>query len=178
MTNPASRTSTSPVLVAVRGPHVIYVPGADEDPADLHARLPVTEAFVLIEGDAAAPVRDIRFENVHFEYAEFAVAPPANPPFGSARTLAAGARVRLRGAGSEPGARRDPAASHPRLRVRRRCHPHVGGYALELGEGTRGALVSGARFEDLGAGGVRMGGPTSRHRPLAPATTRSATARW
>ena len=151
------------------GPQVIYVPAADEDPADLQARLPVTEAFVVIEGDAAAPVRDIRFENVCFEYAEFAVAPPAIPPFG----VREDPLLPVREYGSEvQAASQVPAAIQ--LRHTRGCAfvgggiAHVGGYALELGEGTRGALVSGARFEDLGAGGVRMGGSDE---PSSPART-------
>lgn len=148
------------------GAHVLYVPHPGEDPATLQARLPVVEAFVVIEGTEAEPVREVRFENVRFEHAEFTTAPAARPPFGVREDplLPPG----------EYGTDVQAASQVPaaiQLRHARSCAmvggavEHVGGYAVELGEGTRGTLISGARFADLGAGAVRAGGAPDRSAP-------------
>lgn len=148
------------------GAHVLYVPHPEEEPASLHARLPVVDTFLVVEGTEAEPVREVRLENLRLEYAEFATAPAARPPFGvrEDRLLPPGEY------GSEvQAASQVPAAI--RLRHARACAivgggvEHVGGYAVELGAGTRGTLISGARFADLGAGAVRAGGSPDRSAP-------------
>lgn len=148
------------------GAHVLYVPMPGEDTDSLEARLPVLEAFVSIEGTVGAPVREVRFENVQFAYAEFVVPPAAVPPFG----VREDPLLEVREYGSEVQAASEvPAAI--RLRHARACAfvgggvEHVGGYAISLDEGTRGTLVSGARFADLGAGAVKAGGAADASSP-------------
>lgn len=146
--------------------HVLYVPLPGEDAETLEARLPVIDAFVTVEGEAGEPVREVRFENVGFEYAEFATPPAAVPPFG----VREDPLLPVREYGTEvQAASQVPAAIQ--LRHARACAlvgcsiEHVGGYGVELGEGTRGALVSGCRMADLGAGGVRAGGAAEASSP-------------
>ncbi|WP_147915600.1 right-handed parallel beta-helix repeat-containing protein [Ruania zhangjianzhongii] len=163
------------------GAHVLYVPRANETAENLQARLPVVEAFVTVAGHESDPVREVRFEQVHFAYADFTTSPPAVPPFGVREDpiLPAG----------EYGTEVQAASQVPAAVQLRYAHgcvfldcalEHIGGYGIELGDGTRGALISGSSFTDLGAGAVRAGGsadPASpgfvSHNEISDCTIRS-----
>ena len=153
-------------ICGLDGPHVLYVPLPGEDASSLEARLPVIDAFVAIEGEAGSVVREVRFEKVRFEHAEFTVPPAAIPPFG----VREDPLLPVREYGTEVQAASQVPASI-RFRHARACAlvgcgiEHVGGYGVELGEGTRGTLISGCRMADLGAGGVRAGGAAQASSP-------------
>jgi hypothetical protein len=144
------------------GPRVLYAPRPGETAETLDARLPVLDVFVRVDGDAEAGriVREVRFEGVHFRFADFDEVPPARPPFGVREDPVLPADVafasEVQAASVVPGALQFMGA--------RSCAfldgavEHVGGYAVELGPGSRGNLIGGSRFFDLGAGAVRSGG--------------------
>lgn len=157
---------TTGQVCGLDGPHVLYAPQESESAEDLQARLPVVDVFVTITGTADELVREVRLENLHFAYADFTTAPPARPPFGVREDplLPPGEY------GTEvQAASQVPAAVQ--LRYARSCVlldcavEHVGGYGVELGEGTRGTLVSGGAFTDLGAGALRAGGSPEASSP-------------
>lgn len=147
-------------LAGADGPHILYLPEADADITALDVRMPVAEAFAVLDGTADAPVREVRFEGIHFAEADFAEVPAAVPPFGVREDpqLPTGAHY----AADVQAASTVPAAL--RLTHARSCAliggsvQRVGGYGLSLGPGSRGNLVSGVHFADLGAGAVRSGG--------------------
>lgn len=147
-------------LVGASGPHVLYLPQSGVDIADLDVRMPVVDAFVTLDGTASAPVREVRFEGIRFEEADFATVPPAVPPFGVREDPQLPADGRY--AADVQAASTVPAAL--RLTHARSCAviggsvARVGGYGVSLGPGTRGTLISGVEFRDLGAGAVRAGG--------------------
>lgn len=147
-------------LVGASGPHVLYLPEAGVDIDALDVRMPVTDAFVTLDGTADAPVREVRFEGVHFAEADFEVVPPAVPPFGVREDPQLPSAGRY--AADVQAASTVPAAV--RFDFARSCAligggiARVGGYGVSLGPGTRGALISGVSFSDLGAGAVRSGG--------------------
>jgi hypothetical protein len=147
-------------LIGASGPHVLYLPEPGVDITDLDVRMPVVEAFVTLDGTAAAPVREVRFEGIRFEDADFDAVPPAVPPFGVREDPQLPPSERY--AADVQAASTVPAAL--RFEFARSCAvigggiERVGGYGVSLGPGTRGALLSGVEFRDLGAGAVRSGG--------------------
>ena len=147
-------------LVGASGPHVLYVPVPDTDIDDLDIRMPIADAFVVLDGTAEAPVREVRFEGVHFVEADFASVPAAVPPFGVREDPQLSPASRF--AADVQAASTVPAALQ--FRFARSCAmiggavERVGGYGVGLAAGSRGNLVSGVHFADLGAGAVRSGG--------------------
>jgi len=145
-------------ISGLAGPHILYASASSPDALDV--RFPVTDAFVTVDGSAEAPVREVRFENVSFAEADFAAVPPATPPFGVREDPQLPADGRY--AADVQAASTVPAAL--RFAFARGCAvtggsvERVGGYGISLGAGSRGNLISGVTFRDLGAGAVRSGG--------------------
>ncbi|MCC2591873.1 right-handed parallel beta-helix repeat-containing protein [Tessaracoccus sp. OS52] len=132
----------------------------DGDPGERDVEFPVLDVFVELAGAATRPVREIRFEGIAFAGADFAEVPAARAPFGVREDPMlprdVGFAADVQAASSVPGAIR---ATHARSCALVDCRvERVGGYAVELGPGCRGNLISGCTFEDLGAGAVRSGG--------------------
>ena len=147
-------------LIGATGPHVLYLPEPGIDVDELDVRMPVTDAFVRLAGTAEAPVREVRFEGIRLAEADFDVVPPAVPPFG----VREDPQLPVDGhyAADVQAASTVPAAL--RFEHARSCAiiggsiERIGGYGVSLGPGSRGNLVSGVHFRDLGAGAVRAGG--------------------
>lgn len=142
------------------GAHVLYLPEAGVEIADLDIRMPIADAFVVLDGTAEAPVREVRFEGIRFAEADFASVPAAVPPFGVREDPQLPADGRF--AADVQAASTVPAAL--RFTHARSCAviggavERVGGYGVSLAAGSRGNLISGVHFADLGAGAVRSGG--------------------
>lgn len=149
-------------LVGASGPHVLYLPQEGEEITALDVRMPVAEAFITLDGTAEAPVREVRFEGIRFAEADFAEVPAAVPPFGVREDPQLPSSQRY--AADVQAASTVPAAL--RFAHARSCAivggaiERVGGYGVSLGPGSRGTLISGVAFRDLGAGAVRSGGGT------------------
>lgn len=147
-------------LTGADGPQLLYCPRPGETADGIEARMPILDAFVRLAGTAAAPVREVRFEGIAFEEADFAEVPPATPPFGVREDPVLPPDGRF--AADVQAASTVPAAlqfEHARSCVLLDCRiERVGGYAISLGPGSRGNLISGSVFRDLGAGAVRSGG--------------------
>lgn len=147
-------------LVGADSAQVLYLPEPGTDIADLDVRMPIVDAFVVLAGAADRPVREVRFEGVRFAEADFAEVPAAVAPFGVREDPQLPADGRY--ASDVQAASTVPAAI--RFEHARSCAlvggavERVGGYGVSLGAGTRGALISGVEFRDLGAGAVRSGG--------------------
>lgn len=146
------------------GPHILL---AVDDPHDLDVRFPVTDAFAVLTGSPTAPVREVRFEHIRFAEADFAEVPAASVPFGVREDPQLPTDGRY--AADVQAASSVPAAL--RFEFARACAvvggsvERVGGYGISLGQGSRGNLVSGTAFRDLGAGAVRSGGDIDAHSP-------------
>ncbi|MCA0295570.1 MAG: right-handed parallel beta-helix repeat-containing protein [Actinobacteria bacterium] len=142
------------------GPQVLYVPRDGEEPAGIDVRMPVLDVLVQAVGTEAAPIREVRFENVGFADADFAETPVATPPFGVREDPMLPADGRF--AAAVQAANTVPAALG--FTFARSCAvvdcavERVGGYGVAFVEGCRGNLVSGTRFADLGAGAIRSAG--------------------
>ncbi|BDZ55607.1 hypothetical protein GCM10025870_26800 [Agromyces marinus] len=142
------------------GSVIRYAPRDGEDVATLEVRMPVLDVFVRATGTPEKPVRGIRFEGVRFLEADFDEVPAAVPPFGVREDPMLPADGRF--AADVQAASTVPAAVQ--FTYARSCAiiggavERVGGYGVSFGDGCRGNLVSGVRFDDLGAGAIRSGG--------------------
>ena len=153
-------------LTGAEGAQVLYLPRPGETPESLSARMPLLDVFVRLDGTAADPVREVRFEGLCFTEADFAEAPPAMPPFGVREDPLldrVGYAAAVQAASTVPGAIQ---LRHARSCVLLDCRiSRVGGYAVALEQGCRGNLVSGCTLTHLGAGGVRCGGAANALSP-------------
>ncbi|GAA1980628.1 right-handed parallel beta-helix repeat-containing protein [Microbacterium pumilum] len=151
-------------------PRLLYAPFADESIESTVITVPAIEQFVRVVGDAAsgAVVRRIRFEGITFTGGGFEELPAARAPFGVREDELLPTDVDF--AASVQGATEATAAvSFAGARdcafigggVRR-----VDGYAIELTDGSRGNVISGADLYDLGAGAIRVSGDGSESSPL------------
>nr|WP_314844673.1 right-handed parallel beta-helix repeat-containing protein [uncultured Microbacterium sp.] len=147
-------------LVGASEAQVLYLPAPGADIDALDVRMPVVDAFVTLDGTAEAPVREVRFEGIRFEDADFDVVPPAVPPFGvreDPQLPPEGSYAAdVQAASTVPAALRFVHARS--CAVVGGAIGRVGGYGVSLGAGSRGNLISGVHLHDLGAGAVRSGG--------------------
>ncbi|WP_114558767.1 right-handed parallel beta-helix repeat-containing protein [Desertihabitans aurantiacus] len=154
-------------MVGRDGPQLLYRPREGETAETLDVRMPVLDVFVRVRGTGTDPVREVRFESVHFAYADFAEVPPAVPPFGVREDPVlprdVGFAADVQAASTVPAAIQLDGA-HACAFVDGAVRD-VGGYAISLGPGSRGNLVSGSTFTDLGAGAVRCGGSADASSP-------------
>ncbi|WP_150307803.1 right-handed parallel beta-helix repeat-containing protein [Planctomonas psychrotolerans] len=150
------------VLSATGEARLYYAPLPGETLDDAVISVPAIDSFVRVVGDPGAgrAVRNVRIEGITFRHAGFEETPAARSPFGVREDELLPADVdfaaAVQAATEAPGALLFSGA--------RDCVvlgggvERVDGYAIELGPGTRGCLVSGAVLRDLGAGAVRAGG--------------------
>ncbi|MEQ7127762.1 right-handed parallel beta-helix repeat-containing protein [Actinopolymorpha sp. B11F2] len=151
------------------GRRLLYVPRPEDRLDSFGAKVPVLEQFVVVRGrlDRREFVRSVRFERLRFSYADWAELPPARPPFDHREDPALPRDVAYAAA---PQAAADVGAALV-FTGARGCSivactvDHVGGYAVELGYGCQGNLLSGNTLTDLGAGAVKMSGSTYRDDP-------------
>jgi parallel beta-helix repeat protein len=145
-----------------QGPRLLYAPLPGERLGEAAITVPSIDRFVRVAGDPVAgrAVRDVRIEGITFRHAGFDEMPAARAPFGVREDELLPREVDF--AAAVQAATEATAAIV--FTGARDCVflgggvERVDGYAIELGAGTRGALVSGATLRDLGAGGVRAGG--------------------
>jgi parallel beta-helix repeat protein len=155
-------------------PTLLYAPHPGETLGSTSISAPALEQFVRIAGDAerGRPVRDIRIEGIVFRSAGFAEMPAARAPFGVREDGMLPTDVDF--AASVQGA--TEASGAISLEGARDCVivgggvERVDGYAIQLGAGSRGNLISGMLLRDLGAGAVRAGGSAD---PGAPSFCRA-----
>ncbi|MFP4500918.1 MAG: right-handed parallel beta-helix repeat-containing protein [Candidatus Hydrogenedentota bacterium] len=120
-----------------------YMPMPDEDMSTAEIIAPVTQQFLVAEGDPAngAFIDDLTLEGIGFQYGEYPVAPEGHSDAQAA--FAVPAAVQLTGA---------------RNAVIRECEvAHVGAYGVWFRAGCKDGLIESCELRDLGAGGVRIG---------------------
>jgi parallel beta-helix repeat protein len=124
---------------------VSYIPLHGENMEQAEAIAPGLERLVVLKGrpEAGELVRNVVFRGLTFEYADWNVGPQGY--FDLQAGIPASSAVEAVGAVN--------------FRVERCTIAHSGGYALELGRGSKHNQVLANEFYDLGAGGVKVGGP-------------------
>jgi hypothetical protein len=129
---------------------LLYAPRPGETKESVEVVAPRTRELLRLEGDPDRGlfVEGLRFEGLGFAHADWEPVPSIQAAF-----KVPGA-VRLRGA-------RDVAFVDDRFE-------HMGGYALEIGDGCTGIRVVGSTMQDLGAGGLKIGGSPAEPEPGEP----------
>ncbi|MET0862344.1 MAG: right-handed parallel beta-helix repeat-containing protein [Microbacterium sp.] len=146
-------------------PRLLYAPRPGESIDDAVITVPGIEQFIRVDGDAAAGavVRGIRIEGITFTGAGFEEMPAARAPFRVREDELLPRDVDF--AASVQGATEASAAVS--FSGARGCAfvgggiERIDGYAIELTDGSRGNVISGADLRDLGAGAVRVSGDGS-----------------
>ncbi len=120
-----------------------YLPRPGERPENAKVIAPVAERFVVARGDPGTGrfVEHIRFKGITFRYAAYRTPPQGFEPSQAASPI--DAVIMADGA-------RDLTFEACRIE-------HVGRYAVWFRKGCSHCVVRRCLFEDLGAGGVRMG---------------------
>jgi hypothetical protein len=121
-----------------------YEPLPGEDMSKVQAVAPVADKFIVIRGDAAAGtiVEDITFKGLTFEHAQWLTPPGGFEPAQAAATL--DAVVMADGA-------RNVVFEGCTIR-------HFGTYGIWFRHGCQDAVIRQCLLEDMGAGGIRIGG--------------------
>jgi hypothetical protein len=144
-----------------------YAPRPGEDLATADVELPVLEKIVDAEGTPAAPVHDVAFQGIAFEYATW-LGPSTQDGYASlqASITFTGSPAVL----SKPLANVTMHATHG-VRFTSCRFAHLGGIALAFEVGAQGNIVDASRFEDVSASAVIVGDVrgTDDHHPSDPA---------
>jgi parallel beta-helix repeat protein len=124
---------------------ISYIPLRGEDMEQAQAITAGLERLVLLEGrpEAGEFVRNVVFRGLTFEHADWNMGPQGY--FDLQAGIPASSAVEAIGAVN--------------FRVERCTIAHSGGYALELGRGSKNNQVLANEFYDLGAGGIKVGEP-------------------
>ena len=135
--------------------HLRYRPRTGESPATTPVVAPRLDCLFAVEGTAQQPVQGLRLEGLAFRHTS-----AARHPLGYAGIQASFHEAR----GLEPGVRRARAPqgalrlAHAEGLVVEGCaFTQLGGAALVVGRGVRGARVRRCRVADVGANGIMVG---------------------
>jgi parallel beta-helix repeat protein len=130
---------------------VSYIPLPGEDMAQAQVIAAGQERLISIEGrpESGQFVQNIVFRGLTFEHADWNRGPQGYLDLQAA--IPASSAVHVVGA--------------VHLRIERCTFAHSGGYALELGRGSKHNQVLANEFYDLGAGAIRLGEPELRQNP-------------
>jgi parallel beta-helix repeat protein len=124
---------------------VTYLPFRGENMHRAQVIAAGLERLILLQGkpEASEFVRNVVFRGLTFEHADWDVGPRGY--FDLQAGIPASSAIKAVGAIN--------------FRIERCTIAHSGGYALELGRGSRHSQVVANEFYDLGAGGVKVGEP-------------------
>ncbi|MGK2878220.1 MAG: right-handed parallel beta-helix repeat-containing protein [Solirubrobacterales bacterium] len=148
-----------------------YIPRVGEELATADVEVPVVEALISGRGSVTAPISNINFRGISFEYGTW-----LNPsgPNGYAADqsgfhLNGGGHV-ANVIGHDPNTARTPG--NVRFTLARRINftgndfRRLGGVGLDFATGSQNISIIGNRFEDISAAGVQLGGvDTIDHHP-------------
>ncbi len=123
--------------------YVYYMPREGEEMSDAFCVAPALHQLVVVKGKADDPVRNIRFENLSFQYAAHIM-----PRMGIEPMQAA--------AGEEAAIMIDFAEN---IRMIDCEVVHTGAYGIWLRQACHGNRVEHCYIADLGAGGIKVGEP-------------------
>lgn len=123
--------------------YIYYMPYEGEDLSTAICIAPALSQWIQVRGKAEAPVKDIRFENLSFQYSSYRLPEKGEEPMQAAATAQAGIE----------------AEYADRISFTDCEMMHTGGYALWFKQGCHHNKIDQCYIADLGAGGVKIGVP-------------------
>lgn len=125
---------------------IYYMPREGEDMQTAECMAPALEHWVVLRGKPGRPVRDIRFENLSFQYSAYTVPAQGQEPQQAAATARAAMQFDF-----ADGIVLDDCEML-----------HTGAYAVWMGQECHDNRISHCYLADLGAGGIKVGEPYFR----------------
>ena len=123
--------------------YIYYIPRECEDMNNAECIVPTLHQWMIFEGDNDAPLKNIKFENISFQYSAFHMPKNGSEPMQAAAAVEAAIEL-----------------SHVENINFINCEmQHTGGYALWFREACQNNMVDHCYIADLGAGGVKIGEP-------------------
>lgn len=123
--------------------YIYYIPEEGEDMNIAECIVPTLHQWMVLEGDKDAPLKNVKFENILFQYSAFHMPKNGNEPMQAAATIEAAIELK-----------------HVENISFINCEmQHTGGYALWFKQACRNNMVDHCYIADLGAGGVKIGEP-------------------
>lgn len=123
--------------------YVYYMPREGENLETAECIVPTLHQWIVVKGHSGAALKDIRFENLSFQYAAYSMPKFGDEPMQAAATVEAA--IELEYADNVTFAN---------------CEmQHTGGYALWLKAACTDNTIDHCYIADLGAGGIKIGSP-------------------
>lgn len=123
--------------------YLYYIPREGEYLTDAECVTPTLHQWLIMKGDTNAPLSDIRFENISFQYAAYQMPLYGNEPMQAAATTEAAIEL-----------------EHTRNICFFNCEmQHTGGYAIWLNWNCKNNRIDHCYLSDMGAGGIKIGNP-------------------
>lgn len=123
--------------------YVYYMPRTGEDLETAECIAPTLHQWIIVKGKSGAILKDIRFENLSFQYAAYSMPKLGDEPMQAAATVEAAIEL-----------------THADNVNFVNCEmQHTGGYAIWLKEACTNNTIDHCYIADLGAGGIKIGSP-------------------
>lgn len=123
--------------------YVYYMPRMGENLEDAECIVPTLHQWIVVKGKSGAVLKDIRFENLSFQYAAYSMPKFGDEPMQAAATVEAAVEL-----------------EHADNVNFVNCEmQHTGGYAIWLKAACTNNTIEHCYIADLGAGGIKIGSP-------------------
>lgn len=130
--------------------YLYYMPKEDEDMNTSFGIVPTLHQWVVLKGNQGQPVKNIKFENLSFQYSSYMIPAKGEEPEQAAANTEAAMQLDF--------------VENIELKD---CEMlHTGAYALWLGQACYKNKISHCYLADLGAGGMKIGEPYFRESNL------------
>lgn len=123
--------------------YVYYIPREGEDLSVAECFAPTLHQWIIAKGNRETLLKDIRFENLSFQYAAYSMPKFGNEPMQAAATVEAAVELEY----------------VKNIRFVNCEMLHTGGYAVWLKTACSDNVIDHCYLADLGAGGVKIGSP-------------------
>lgn len=123
--------------------YVYYMPRTGENLETAECIVPTLHQWIVVKGKSGAALKDVRFENLSFQYAAYSMPKFGDEPMQAAATVEAAVEL-----------------EHANNVNFVDCEmQHTGGYAIWLKAACTNNTIEHCYIADLGAGGIKIGSP-------------------
>lgn len=123
--------------------YVYYMPRTGENLETAECIVPTLHQWIVVKGKSGAALKDVRFENLSFQYAAYSMPKFGDEPMQAAATVEAAVEL-----------------EHANNVNFVNCEmQHTGGYAIWLKAACADNTIEHCYIADLGAGGIKIGSP-------------------